>query len=104
LIQSVLVKYFDAFSSLDAYAAKEVWPGVNDAALSRAFDSLDEQHFDTDDCQVTVNGDSANAVCGGTIKYVQKVGPKTMRVEKRQWKFDLRHTDGEWLIQNVQTR
>jgi hypothetical protein len=103
-IQSALTRYRQAFNTLSASAAREVWPTVNERSLSRAFDRLDEQQVSFDGCQIQVNQERAEAVCNGSARYVPRVGSRTPRVERRQWRFSLVKTRGEWLIGAVDAR
>ena len=103
-IQDVLGRYINAFMNLDVEEAKAVWPRVNERALSRAFASLDEQQFELNECEIAVAGPNADASCTGVVRYVQKVGSKMMRVEPRRWKFELRNSDSQWFIENVDSR
>ena len=103
-IQSALTRYRLAFNTLSASAAREVWPTVNERSLSRAFDRLDEQQVSFDGCQIQVNQERAEAVCNGSARYVPRVGSRTPRVERRQWRFSLVKTRGEWLIGAVDAR
>ena len=103
-IQNVLGRYLNAFMDLDVEEAKAVWPRVNEKALSRAFASLDEQQFELSNCDIVVTGPNADASCTGVVRYVPKVGGKTMRVEPRRWKFALRNSDSQWFIENVDSR
>ena len=90
--------------NLDVEEAKAVWPRVNERALSRAFAGLDEQQIELNDCEIVVAGRDAEASCTGIVRYVPKVGSKTMRVARRRWKFELRNNDRQWLIDNVESR
>ena len=45
-VRAVLQKYQNAYERLDAGMVHAVWPGVNEAALSRAFDGLESQALD----------------------------------------------------------
>jgi hypothetical protein len=99
----VVDRYLSAFTKLDVGEAKTVWPGVNEKALSRAFAGLDEQRFELDDCQIAVARPSADVSCTGVVRYIPKVGGKTMRVERRRWKFELRNQDRGWFIERVET-
>jgi hypothetical protein len=103
-IQTVLGRYLAAFMDFDIEAAKAVWPGVNERALSRSFASLDEQQFEMSECDIAVTGPNADASCTGVVRYVPKVGSKTMRVERRRWKFELRNSDSQWFIETVDSR
>jgi hypothetical protein len=103
-VQSVLNQYRDAFNALDPAAARAVWPSVDSAALSRAFGQLEEQAFRYDRCDIRVFGERAEASCGGTLRYVPKVGGRQARVEQRRWEFSLREVGDEWSIERVVTR
>ena len=97
----MLSRYRDAFSVLDAGAAKAVWPTVDEKALGRAFDQLQQQTLEFDECAITVTGAGAVASCGGNARYVPKVGNKSPRTEAREWRFSLRKVNEEWLIEAV---
>lgn len=97
-------QYRDAFNALDPAAARAVWPSVDSSALKRAFGQLHEQAFAFDDCQISVIGERAVASCGGTLRYVPKVGNRQARVERRQWEFNLREAGEGWAIETVVTR
>jgi hypothetical protein len=99
-----LNRYQDAFSALDANAAHAVWPSVDVRALAKAFDQLEEQTFDLEGCDITVTGARAEAVCAGNARYVRKVGNRALRVEPRRWRFTLRQTSDQWVIDTVDAR
>jgi hypothetical protein len=103
-IQNALARYRRAFSSLNASAAREVWPTVNERTLSRAFDRLEQQEVSFDGCQIQVNQARAEALCNGSARYVPRVGSRTERVERRQWRFSLVKVRDEWLIGAVDAR
>jgi hypothetical protein len=103
-IQHTLTRYRQAFSSLDASAAREVWPTVNERSLSRAFERLEEQDVSFDRCQITVNDARAEARCNGTARYVPRVGGRTPRVDRREWRFSLVKVRDAWLIGAVDAR
>jgi hypothetical protein len=103
LIQRVLQRYRAAYQVLDARSAREVWPAVDEAALSRAFHSLESQTLSFDECDVRVRGSAGGATCRGTARYVPKVGNREARVERRTWTFVLRKTGAAWVIQSVKT-
>jgi hypothetical protein len=104
-IQNALTRYRRAFSSLNANAAREVWPTVNERTLSRAFERLERQDLSFDGCQINVsNSERAEATCNGTASYVPRVGSRTPRVERRQWHFNLVKVRDEWLIGAVDAR
>lgn len=103
-IQQVLGQYRAAFNSRDAGAAAAVWPTVNEKALARAFDRLDEQAVEFDQCQLEIADDRAEAACRGTARYVPSVGSRTPKVDARQWRFNLGRTAGRWTIVSVDAR
>jgi len=97
-VRSVLNGYAAAYSALDADAAQRVWPGVNRAALSRAFDSLASQRISLNDCRVQVSAASATARCAGTATWSPKIGGGGTHSEARLWTFDLARTGDRWQI------
>jgi hypothetical protein len=103
-IESVLTRYRQAFAALDVNAVEKVWPGVNTKALGNAFKQLRTQEIDFDKCQIDVSGNLANAVCGGTARFVPAVGSQNLRVEPRRWTFYLVRTDRLWTMARVESK
>ncbi len=103
-IQTTLTRYRHAFSGLDADAVTQVWPSADSSGLRRAFRGLQEQDLSFDDCDVRIAGNSAEAVCQGTVRYVAKVGSKTPRVHRGQWRFNLQHLADAWVIAKVESK
>jgi len=103
-VESVLGRYARAFSSLDARSAKTVWPNVNQRNLERAFEGLQQQHFDLGACDITVLPPRALALCDGTARYTPKVGDRKERVETRRWTFHLKQDGPDWSIEDIDTR
>jgi hypothetical protein len=103
-IRTVLSRYRNAFSDLDSGAATAVWPTVDRKALGRAFERLEEQQLEFDNCQIAVDGPRAVASCEGSARYVPKVGNRTARTEARRWRFTLHRLDQGWLIEQVDSR
>ena len=104
-IRDVLGRYRSAFNTLDAKAAQQVWPSVNERTLDRAFGQLEQQNVSFDTCIIYVKGVLAEANCRGTTRFVTRVGNRSTQVESREWSFSLRKANsGGWLIQEVQTR
>jgi hypothetical protein len=103
-VRTVLHRYADAYSRLDASAAQEVWPGVNRAALSRAFDSLASQDITLGTCAVDVSGASARATCAGAATWAPKVGGGGARTEQRNWTFQLAKAGQDWQIVNARVQ
>ena len=103
-IATLLNRYEQAFSALDANAAQAVWPSVDVKALGKAFDQLDEQTFALEGCDIHVAGARAEAECAGNASYIRKVGNRALRVEPRHWLFKLRQLNDQWLIDAVDAR
>jgi hypothetical protein len=103
-VRTVLHRYADAYSRLDASAAQEVWPRVNRAALSRAFDSLASQDISLGNCAVDVSGASARATCAGAATWAPKVGGGGARTEPRAWTFQLAKAGADWQIVNARVQ
>ena len=103
-VLGTLHRYQEAFSTLNSNEAHQVWPGVDERALERAFAQLERQTLVMKSCDVGVAGERAEATCLGTASYTRKVGNKDMRVEPRRWQFTLRNDRGEWLIERVDVR
>lgn len=101
-VQRALAQYQNAFSQLDVAAVRQVWPTANEKALTKAFDQLLEENLTFDSCTVTVTGQTAVAVCEGTTQYVPKVGNKSARFERRQWRFALRQVTEAWVIDSIE--
>jgi hypothetical protein len=103
-VAAVLNQYARAYGQLDAGAAREVWPTVNERALARAFAGLASQDVAFDDCQIDVIGTRANASCRGQASYVGKIGSGEQRTEARTWRFELRRDGEAWKIENAEAR
>ena len=103
-VAAVLSQYARAYGQLDAGAAREVWPSVNERALARAFAGLASQDVAFDDCQIDVIGTRANASCRGKASYVGKIGSGEQRTEARTWRFELRRDGEAWKIENAEAR
>jgi hypothetical protein len=101
-VRAVLDRYQDAFSGLDAWKAKAIWPSVDERALGRAFGQLQKQQIVLESCDVEVAGERAAAACGGRASYVPRVGNKAARVEARWWAFTLRKTGDRWIIDAIE--
>jgi hypothetical protein len=97
-VRTVLNRYASAYSALDVDAAGRVWPGVNRAALSRAFDSLASQQVSLGDCRIDVAGSTARANCTGSATWSPKVGDGGTRREARSWTFELARAGDSWQI------
>jgi hypothetical protein len=103
-IQATLSRYRDAYTALDAGAAHQVWPTVNQRTLQKAFERLKQQQVSFDRCRIDVGDARAQAVCNGTQRYVPRIGSSTPQVDQRQWTFNLVKVRDEWLIGAVDAR
>jgi hypothetical protein len=103
LVRGILDKYADAYTRLDADAAKAVWPSVNRAALSRAFNGLNEQRIAFSDCAVLVHSTLARATCSGSTTWAPKIGGGA-RTDTRRWAFDLEKSGDDWIIRDVRVQ
>jgi hypothetical protein len=97
-VRQVLQRYRQAYGSLNARSAQDVWPGVDAAALARAFDALESQELIFDDCRVDVTASEAMATCHGSARFVPRVGGRQVRTEARVWDFRLLKTAAGWQI------
>jgi hypothetical protein len=103
-IQALLHRYQDAFNSLNAGAAKRVWPSVDERSLGRAFDQLKRQEVVFDACQTAVTGLHAVTSCQGHTSYVPKVGSKIERIQASRWTFKIMKGEAGWMIEGVESR
>jgi hypothetical protein len=103
-VERLIGRYRAAYESLDAAAARRVYPKVNSDALSRAFSQLEQQGLSFDRCEIGIYGALAQASCNGTARYVPRTGSKTPRIDRRQWTFRLRKGSDEWAIDSVEVR
>jgi hypothetical protein len=103
LVRATLSRYEGAYSTLDAAAARAVWPGVDQRALTNAFQGLSAQDVSLGRCDIRISGATAQAECRGTARWTPKVGggPQTAA---RQWRFDLRNAGGDWIITRATVR
>jgi hypothetical protein len=102
-VRAVLARFAEAYSSLSASAARQVWPSVDARSLSRAFDGLESQQVLLGNCSVKVAASTARAECSGSATWAPKVRGGR-RTEARRWEFDLARTNGAWLILRARAR
>ena len=104
MIRDALQRYRHAYNALDARLAHAVYPGVDEAALTHAFEGLRSQSLEFEACSVDALAESsARAVCRGSARYVPKIGSREPRAEARVWTFRLRKNDGDWRIESAWT-
>ena len=100
-VRALLQKYQAAYERLDAGLVHAVWPGVNQAALARAFGGLESQALDFKACYIQLRGATADVLCTGSTRYVPKVGSREPRVEQLAWNFTLRKKANDWEIETA---
>jgi hypothetical protein len=80
-----------------------VWPGVDEAALARAFRGLTAQQIEFTNCDVFGTADKAEAACSGRATFVPKVGGDSIS-QPRAWHFRLRRDGSVWKIESARVR
>ncbi len=90
--------YEAAFNQLDVAAAAAAWPTVDQRALGRAFDRVERQTLDFEQCTVALSEMNATARCQGTLSYVPRVGRASARSETHTWTFRLQGANESWRI------
>jgi hypothetical protein len=103
-VQQLLQRYVSAYNRLDASAARSVWPGVDSAALERAFSQLSEQQLRFERCSIAVDEDAGSATCKGQARWVPRVGDSSGREERRTWQFELGRSGDDWIITRAEAR
>jgi len=103
-VETVVGRYRDAFTNLDASAVRAVWPSANEKQLARAFGQLQDQRLEFHACDFDIKDAVAAATCTGVAVYVPKVGNKNPRFDDRRWVFTLKRAQGGWVIQEVVIR
>jgi hypothetical protein len=102
-IRSVLYRYESAYNRLDATAASSLYPGVDEAALDRAFKGLLSQRVSLGLCDITVIGDIGGASCAGKARWEPRVGGGVQTAD-RHWTFNLRKSGDAWKIEQIRVR
>ena len=100
-VRDRLAQYASAYASLSVLKTADVWPSVDREALGQAFAALRSVDLRFDRCDVDVAGVRATARCAGILTYVRRIGSSVPITAKQAWLFDLRRSDGDWLIQQV---
>jgi hypothetical protein len=103
-VRDVLQRYVTAYNRLDAVAAREVWPTVDQSALERAFAQLDSQMLRFDRCDVDVDDEGGIATCAGQARWVPRVGTRDPKREARTWRFELARNGDDWIITRAEAR
>jgi hypothetical protein len=103
-VQAVLARYQSAYHRLDAAAAKELWPSLDQPALERAFRNLHSQELQFHECRLSVASTSAIATCTGAARYVTRIGNSSWKADAHEWIFNLKKDSDAWLIESVRMR
>jgi hypothetical protein len=99
-IQRVLNRYRDAYSTMDVSSVRDIWPSVDADGLRTTFSRLAEQNLDYHGCEISGTGARAAAVCRGVVQ-ARRAGSRRTITERHEWRFELFHLDGRWLIAAV---
>jgi hypothetical protein len=100
-IRDLVRRYESAYDQRNVGAVAGLWAGVDQSALTRAFEGLSEQDLVLGECDVSIGGDSATARCRGTLRYIPRVGRPLPRVEELSWTFSLQREASAWRIRAV---
>jgi hypothetical protein len=100
-IRGLLDAYRDSYDRRDAVSTARLWPGVNTAALSRAFGTLASQQLNFEQCALDVIGERATVRCSGSLQYVRRIGTAAPQSRAAFWDFELDRSTGQWLIRRV---
>lgn len=103
LVRSMLERYRGAYERLDASAALQVWPSLDERRLARAFSTLKSQTLDFDDCRIDVGGARGVAYCRGRTTYVGRVGKREPETQNRRWTFQIQKMGDSWAIDSVRS-
>jgi hypothetical protein len=102
-IQSSVNRYRDAYNSMDANAAKAVWPSVNVKQLGDSFARLEKLEYQFQPCTIFFDTGKARATCEGRVRSVAKSDKREVSVPGR-WEFTLKEVNREWVIDSVVTK
>jgi hypothetical protein len=102
-VRGLLAEFQAAYDRLDAEAAKDLWPSVDERALAKAFGNLESQTIAWDNCRIHLGSGKALAYCSGPATYVGRLGNKTQS-RHLNWTFALAKAPGGWHIDTVEIR
>ena len=100
----MLDAYKESYDRLDAPSAALLWRGVDSRALARAFSGLSSQDLSFDQCDVSIDGPQATAVCRGELRYVRRVGSPAPHVLRRPGRSISNDATDRWVIASVNVR
>jgi hypothetical protein len=98
-IAAVLNAYRDGMAARDVSAVRAAWPTVSVIGLERQFAGLAAQRIVFDSCRLARAEETVNAFCSGAQEMQFDGGAR--RVERKQWQFSLRKSDGRWTVYRV---
>jgi len=102
-LRNLLAQFQAAYERLDVGAAKDLWPSVDERALSKAFGDLESQTIGLNNCRIQVATATALARCSGPATYVGRLGKK-IQSRELNWTFSFDKVSSGWQIRSVETR
>ena len=100
-LAAVLRRYAEAYGELNVSATRQLWPSVDELALTNAFDRAASRDIALDACNIDVQGSTASASCRGNARLA--AGGNAAPSEARLWRFDLRRDGDDWKIESAET-
>ena len=79
-------------------AAVELWPTVDQGALTRAFAGHVRQNVHFNRCDIDASEARGSAVCVGTVRYLPSVRGAIEQEDPITWTFDLARSGEDWRI------
>ena len=81
-----------------------VWPTLDTDGVARAFADVDHQVLTLVDCRVTASGDIATAVCPGHIRYIRRIGGRSIQERNGTWTIALERSGNTWEFVRLKVR
>jgi hypothetical protein len=104
LVENAIYKYRDSLNARDFSSMRAVYPSANVGAMSAAFEKVPQTMSFEGPCKITLSGPTANASCGGTLRYTPRVGDTRERRDTHRWEFKLTEKNNAWVIDRVELR
>ena len=102
-VRRILERLRGAYERLDARAARQVWPSLDERRLARAFSTLKSQELDFEECRIDLASARGVALCRGRATYVGRFGKREPETQNRRWTFQVRKTGDSWAIDSVRS-
>ena len=102
-VRRILERLRGAYERLDARAARQVWPSLDEPRLARAFSTLKSQELDFEECRIDLASTRGVALCRGRATYVGRFGKREPETQNRRWTFQVRKTGDSWAIDSVRS-